>query len=79
MSLDHIRLSTQAKEQLIRLKRATGIKNWTRRHGICLFARDGHSPHGRTGEGFAFRFFRIQVAVMVPGVRTKLLPGLIHG
>jgi DNA sulfur modification protein DndE len=28
MAIEHIRLSQQAKEQLIKLKRVTGIKNW---------------------------------------------------
>jgi DNA sulfur modification protein DndE len=46
MSLDHIRLSTQAKEQLIRLKRATGIKNWNVlcRWALCVSLADETPP-----------------------------------
>lgn len=46
MSLDHIRLSAQAKEQLIRLKRATGIKNWNVlcRWGLCVSLADKTPP-----------------------------------
>lgn len=38
MSLEHIRLSKQAREQLIRLKRWTGIQNWNVlcRWGFCV-------------------------------------------
>jgi len=35
MSLEHIRLSQQAKDQLIALKRRTGIKNW---NVLCRWA-----------------------------------------
>lgn len=35
MSLDHIRLSKQAREQLIRLKRHTGIEHW---NVLCRWA-----------------------------------------
>jgi DNA sulfur modification protein DndE len=35
MSLDHIRVSQQAREQLIRLKRRTGIKHW---NVLCRWA-----------------------------------------
>jgi len=35
MSLDYIRLSQQAKDQLIALKRKTGIKNW---NVLCRWA-----------------------------------------
>lgn len=35
MSIEHIRLSQQAKEQLIRLKRSTGIQNW---NVLCRWA-----------------------------------------
>lgn len=35
MSIDHIRLSQQAKEQLIKLKRNTGIQNW---NVLCRWA-----------------------------------------
>ena len=35
MSLEHIRLSSQAKEQLVRLKRYTGIKHW---NVLCRWA-----------------------------------------
>jgi DNA sulfur modification protein DndE len=46
MSLDHIRLSEQAKEQLIRLKRATGIKNWNIlcRWALCVSLADSSPP-----------------------------------
>lgn len=46
MSLDHIRLSSQAKEQLIRLKRITGIKNWNvlSRWAFCLSLADKTPP-----------------------------------
>lgn len=35
MSLEHIRVSAQAREQLIRLKRYTGIENW---NVLCRWA-----------------------------------------
>ena len=35
MSLDHIRLSRQAREQLIRLKRHTGVEHW---NVLCRWA-----------------------------------------
>jgi len=35
MTIEHIRLSQQAKEQLIRLKRITGIQNW---NVLCRWA-----------------------------------------
>ena len=35
MALEHIRLSQQAKDQLIRLKRITGIKSW---NVLCRWA-----------------------------------------
>lgn len=35
MSLDNVRLSQQAKDQLVRLKRTTGIKNW---NTLCRWA-----------------------------------------
>lgn len=35
MSIEHIRLSQQAKDQLIRIKRLTGIKNW---NVLCRWA-----------------------------------------
>lgn len=35
MSVEHIRLSQQAKDQLIALKRRTGIKNW---NVLCRWA-----------------------------------------
>lgn len=35
MSLDHIRVSKQAREQLIRLKRHTGIEHW---NVLCRWA-----------------------------------------
>ena len=38
MALEHIRLSQKAKDQLIRLKRLTGIKSWNVlcRWGLCV-------------------------------------------
>lgn len=49
MSLDHIRLSSQAKEQLIKLKRATGIKNWNVlcRWAFCVSLADLTTPVDR--------------------------------
>jgi DNA sulfur modification protein DndE len=46
MTLDHIRLSTQAKEQLVRLKRSTGIKNWNIlcRWALCTSLADPSMP-----------------------------------
>lgn len=46
MSLEHIRLSTQAKEQLIRLKRTTGVKNWNVlcRWAFCVSLADTTKP-----------------------------------
>lgn len=35
MSIEHIRLSQQAKDQLVRLKRVTGISNW---NVLCRWA-----------------------------------------
>lgn len=35
MSLEHIRLSQQARDQLVRLKRYTGLKNW---NVLCRWA-----------------------------------------
>lgn len=35
MSIEHIRLSQQAKDQLVRLKRRTGIQNW---NVLCRWA-----------------------------------------
>lgn len=35
MAIEHIRLSQQAKDQLIRLKRVTGIQNW---NVLCRWA-----------------------------------------
>lgn len=35
MAIEHIRLSQQAKEQLIKLKRATGIQHW---NTLCRWA-----------------------------------------
>lgn len=47
MSIEHIRLSQQAKEQLIRLKRWTGVQNWNVlcRWAFCLsLAEPGVPP-----------------------------------
>ena len=35
MAIEHIRVSQHAKDQLIRLKRVTGIKNW---NVLCRWA-----------------------------------------
>ena len=48
MSLEHIRLSQQAKDQLIALKRRTGIKNWNIlcRWALCAsLAEPSDPPH----------------------------------
>jgi DNA sulfur modification protein DndE len=44
--LEHIRLSEQAKDQLTKLKRATGIKNWNVlcRWAFCLSLKDSSRP-----------------------------------
>lgn len=46
MSLEHIRLSTQAKDQLVKLKRATGVKNWNVlcRWAFCVSLADMSAP-----------------------------------
>lgn len=46
MSLEHIRLSEQAKDQLIRLKRSTGIKNWNVlcRWAFCISIAESTAP-----------------------------------
>jgi DNA sulfur modification protein DndE len=46
MSLEHIRLSQQAKEQLIRLKAKTGIKQWNIlcRWAFCLSLAEPSMP-----------------------------------
>ena len=46
MPVEHIRLSQQAKDQLIQLKRKTGIKNWNIlcRWGFCLSLADPTVP-----------------------------------
>ena len=50
MAIDTVRLSTRAKEQLIKLKRNTGIKHWNElcRWGFCLsLAEQGIPPVSR--------------------------------
>lgn len=44
--LEHIRVSAQARDQLIKLKRVTGIKNWNTicRWAFCLSLQDGARP-----------------------------------
>ena len=48
MAVEHIRLSKQAKNQLIKLKRVTGIEHW---NVLCRWAlvrvpfRAGHTGH----------------------------------
>ncbi|ONK12581.1 DNA sulfur modification protein DndE [Streptomyces sp. MP131-18] len=46
MSLDTIRLSQTARDQLIRLKRTTGIKNWNVlcRWALVVSLRDSSTP-----------------------------------
>lgn len=46
MPVEHIRLSQQAKDQLIKLKRRTGIKNWNVlcRWAFCLSLEDLSVP-----------------------------------
>lgn len=46
MSLDHIKLSQQAKDQLITLKRKTGIKNWNTlcRWAFCVSLAEPSDP-----------------------------------
>lgn len=46
MSIEQIRLSQTAKEQLIRLKRRTGIKNWNAlcRWGFCRSLAESTQP-----------------------------------
>ncbi len=49
MSLETIRLSQQAKEQLIRLKRMTGIKQWNVlcRWALCVSLADPSTPRAK--------------------------------
>lgn len=46
MAIEHIRLSMQAREQLIRLKRYTGIEHWNVlcRWAFCHSLADVHVP-----------------------------------
>lgn len=46
MSIEHIHLSQRAKEQLIRLKRLTGIKGWNVlcRWGLCVSLAEASIP-----------------------------------
>lgn len=46
MFIEHIRLSQQAKEQLVRLKRSTGIQNWNVlcRWAFCLSLAEPSAP-----------------------------------
>ena len=46
MSIEHIRLSQTAKDQLIRLKRRTGIKHWNVlcRWGFCVSLAEKSTP-----------------------------------
>jgi DNA sulfur modification protein DndE len=47
MVIDHIKLSQQAKEQLIKLKRVTGIMNWNVlcRWAFCTSLAEPTPPH----------------------------------
>jgi DNA sulfur modification protein DndE len=44
--IEHIRLSQQAKEQLIKLKRVTGIEHWNTlcRWALCVSLAEGSIP-----------------------------------
>ncbi len=46
MPIEHIRLSQQAKDQLVRIKRATGIQNWNVlcRWAFCLSLAEPSIP-----------------------------------
>jgi len=46
MAIDHIRVSQQAKDQMIRLKRATGLENWNVlcRWAYCLSLAEKSAP-----------------------------------
>ncbi len=46
MTIEHIKLSEQAKDQLVKLKRWTGIKNWNVlcRWGFCVSLREPTAP-----------------------------------
>lgn len=46
MSIDHIRLSQRAKDQLVKLKRVTGIENWNVlcRWALCLSLAEQSVP-----------------------------------
>jgi DNA sulfur modification protein DndE len=46
MRVEHIRLSQRAKEQLIKLKRHTGVQHWNElcRWAFCFSLRDPSSP-----------------------------------
>ena len=46
MPIEHIRLSEQARDQLLKLKRATGIKNWNVlcRWGFCVSLAESTQP-----------------------------------
>lgn len=46
MSLDYIRLTQQAKEQLIRLKRHTGLQHWNElcRWALCVSVAEPTAP-----------------------------------
>lgn len=50
MALDHIRLSSKAKDQLIKLKRYTGVKHWNVlcRTAFCIsLAESSRPPNSR--------------------------------
>jgi DNA sulfur modification protein DndE len=46
MAIEHVRVSQQAKEQLLKLKRNTGIKNWNVlcRWAFCMSLADSSAP-----------------------------------
>lgn len=49
MAIEHIRLSQQAKEQLVKLKRVTGIEHWNVlcRCALCVSFAERSIPPGR--------------------------------
>lgn len=64
MSIEHIRLNQRAKDQLITLKRRTGIRNWNVlcRWALCVSLAESSSPpeveaHGETAVEMTWRTF----------------------
>lgn len=46
MAVEHVRVSQQAKDHLVRLKRITGIKNWNVlcRWALCVSLAEESTP-----------------------------------